>query len=106
MSSSNGEDSISRNILECKYFLRCLQCCTHLCISRNILECKYWFFRFIIIITSVLVETYWNVNKEDESHKKALELVLVETYWNVNFYVVNALCKFFYCICRNILECK
>ena len=77
--------------------------------------------------SSVLIETYWNVNDQVVSINRkstginrnileckyvtsinALERksVLIETYWNVNlFYLTNCFNERF-SINRNILECK
>ena len=32
----------------------------------------------------VLIETYWNVNKDVAVMMALLKIVLIETYWNVN----------------------
>ena len=39
----------------------------------------------IVRTVSVLIETYWNVNKILPRRPAAEEVVLIETYWNVNF---------------------
>ena len=36
------------------------------------------------MINLVLIETYWNVNREIQSDHFKVEFVLIETYWNVN----------------------
>ena len=32
----------------------------------------------------VLIETYWNVNKNEYKKEALVDFVLIETYWNVN----------------------
>ena len=77
---------------------------------------------------SVLIETYWNVNRDDRvrpgGHPQVLietywnvnavacrrfgrpGTVLIETYWNVNDNLVADRLDSAGCINRNILECK
>ncbi len=33
---------------------------------------------------NVLIETYWNVNTDEELDGTCAVMVLIETYWNVN----------------------
>ena len=35
--------------------------------------------------SGVLIETYWNVNKDVVDAMQKTRQVLIETYWNVNF---------------------
>ena len=53
---------INRNIVECKYSCICdrIQCARG--INRNIVECKFWNAWICIPVSSVLIETLWNVN--------------------------------------------
>ena len=53
-------------------------------INRNILECKLKYFCCIPEGADVLIETYWNVNLTVNSLRLAFATVLIETYWNVN----------------------
>ena len=55
--------------------------------------------------SGVLIETYWNVNKDVVDAMQKTRQVLIETYWNVNLDVLTLV----YAprsINRNILECK
>ena len=36
-------------------------------------------------MNGVLIETYWNVNKDVVDAMQKTRQVLIETYWNVNF---------------------
>ena len=39
---------------------------------------------FLIALEVVLIETYWNVNKDVVDAMQKTREVLIETYWNVN----------------------
>ena len=56
-------------------------------------------------LSSVLIETYWNVNFFEYWYSLNDCEVLIETYWNVNF-VFPILDNGVFSINRNILECK
>ena len=53
-------------------------------INRNILECKSRRSRKLFRQSRVLIETYWNVNVENNYERPETCRVLIETYWNVN----------------------
>ena len=36
---------------------------------------------------SVLIDTWWNVNLEEERWKSTGVTVLIDTWWNVNFFI-------------------
>ena len=59
------KQGINRNILECK--VRCFNISirTTQSINRNILECKVRSGRYLNDGFAVLIETYWNVKKDD-----------------------------------------
>ena len=58
-----------------------------------------------ILSFTVLIETYWNVNKLDGISHVTVAFVLIETYWNVNN-SRNIATMSKASINRNILECK
>ena len=74
-------------------------------INRNILECKSKRSSRLFPSTSVLIETYWNVNDNRRESSFRANLVLIETYWNVNSNMDTGL-RLITGINRNILECK
>ena len=76
-------------------------------LNRNILECKFEIIARGATTTTVLIETYWNVNRAVPAtlrrpprlNRNILEckfsgvvdakesaVVLIETYWNVNYF--------------------
>ena len=62
------ERGINRNILECKEELPEKEILDRAGINRNILECKERScIRFTLLNDLVLIETYWNVKKRDET---------------------------------------
>ena len=52
-------------------------------INRNILECKVFSSIENTAISSVLIETYWNVKTGKHRQSLTKGQVLIETYWNV-----------------------
>ena len=50
----------------------------------NIMENTY--------IIEVLIDTWWNVNREDCHTLILTDTVLIDTWWNVNVHVVNRFC--------------
>ena len=54
----------------------------------------------------VLIETYWNVNRDVVDAMQKTRQVLIETYWNVNKLPDNQKLHQESRINRNILECK
>ena len=98
--------SINRNILECKLHGNWQKSSGFFSINRNILECK---FRKVISFptaASVLIETYWNVNKIGALVIFRQSHVLIETYWNVKLEDYREIRAMQCGINRNILECK
>ena len=59
-----------------------------------------------MIKSTVLIETYWNVNDARQSSIRMESNVLIETYWNVNSEAVEPVAAAYERINRNILECK
>ena len=37
-------------------------------------------------VSCVLIETYWNVNANENQPQRGTAAVLIETYWNVNIW--------------------
>ena len=75
------------------------------CINRNIVECKYIRMIHHTGMKHVLIETLWNVNKEEAAPIEYTAVVLIETLWNVNkFKLIEFAIEF--SINRNIVECK
>ena len=71
----------------------------------------YWNVNVIIdgirfLTLKVLIETYWNVNFYHRTGAKNGNTVLIETYWNVNFYRMLFVAMYKQRLNRNILECK
>ena len=56
------ERGINRNILECKFPFTQKGVVRQRGINRNILECKFRILLNVSLNSSVLIETYWNVN--------------------------------------------
>ena len=52
-------------------------------INRNIVECKGKLEWYFTVISSVLIETLWNVKEYSRSAFLVPEEVLIETLWNV-----------------------
>ncbi len=59
----------------------------------------------VLVLKQVLIETYWNVNREVSRVPACFTVVLIETYWNVNMDPAKFE-KASFSINRNILECK
>ena len=59
----------------------------------------------VLLADIVLIETYWNVNSFTPRFARISMLVLIETYWNVNTTRAGT-CPGRRRINRNILECK
>ena len=57
-------------------------------------------------LNSVLIETYWNVNRSCWSKRRQRRKVLIETYWNVNNFAGVNEAGNVASLNRNILECK
>ena len=76
------------------------------CINLNLLECKCGKKLDKIVLESVLILTYWNVNTETLNEIWSLISVLILTYWNVNERTVRQLFFRGLSINLNLLECK
>ena len=108
----NLGNSINRNIVECKERWRFINGDYCDCINRNIVECKDSSFSFVWKLSSVLIETLWNVKDsgyhidpwrrsinrnivECKELRKEINLVmifvLIETLWNVKYPVCPVL---------------
>ena len=42
-------------------------------------------FIFLIVFLIVLIDTWWNVNKDTPQNRNKAMRVLIDTWWNVNF---------------------
>ena len=69
------------------------------------MECKEVNYHIEKEFDSVLIETLWNVKKEQQKAAQDMTLVLIETLWNVKTAVVKAPVNASR-INRNIVECK
>ena len=47
-------------------------------------ECKFISKKCVIVHTSVLIDTWWNVNQRKGTKEKLKMQVLIDTWWNVN----------------------
>ena len=63
---SAKEMRINRNIVECKFQIHNLVDVFNRGINRNIVECKFFLYFIMKKGVGELIETLWNVNKEEE----------------------------------------
>ena len=47
-------------------------------------ECEFWRKPYAIFNTTVLIDTWWNVNKFSNASFLHAKRVLIDTWWNVN----------------------
>ena len=80
---------INRNIVECKWKSLPVRKWRSWSINRNIVECKSLNLACRLTVTSVLIETLWNVNQKMRRKRRMDILVLIETLWNVNEQIHN-----------------
>ena len=74
-----GKTCINRNIVECKGSCGSAAIYQWSCINRNIVECKEVNYHIEKEFDSVLIETLWNVKKEQQKAAQDMTLVLIET---------------------------
>ena len=48
------------------------------------MECKFAYASRALWVITELIDTLWNVNKEQTTVRLPLELELIDTLWNVN----------------------
>ena len=73
-----GKTCINRNIVECKGSCGSAAIYQWSCINRNIVECKEVNYHIEKEFDSVLIETLWNVKKEQQKAAQDMTLVLIE----------------------------
>ena len=76
---SDNAICINRNIVECKGSCGSAAIYQWSCINRNIVECKEVNYHIEKEFDSVLIETLWNVKKEQQKAAQDMTLVLIET---------------------------
>ena len=52
--------------------------------NRYMVECEFSLYLLLYIIRSVLIDTWWNVNKGTDLDQYGDKDVLIDTWWNVN----------------------
>ena len=77
-------ESLNRNILECKSGFRKFIKSIFTCLNRNILECKYDRAAAGWTAAAGLNRNILECKFENDKHTMDIDLVLIETYWNVN----------------------
>ena len=55
--------------------------------------------------SSVLIDTWWNVNLNEKEMNQAFDGVLIDTWWNVNR-ITDAVDAYGFCFNRYMVECK
>ena len=48
-------------------------------------ECEFSVRVFLFVPASVLIDTWWNVNKDHIAYTIPVYPVLIDTWWNVNY---------------------
>ena len=71
-------------MVECELYTHCEPHFEELSFNRYMVECEYKSGKTTHIAFLVLIDTWWNVNREDCHTLILTDTVLIDTWWNVN----------------------
>ena len=80
----------NRYMVECEYASFAFSNASFARFNRYMVECEYFYFTCRYCFTTVLIDTWWNVNKLRDTPVLADRIVLIDTWWNVNFFSTNS----------------
>ncbi len=95
----------NRYMVECEYASFAFSNASFARFNRYMVECEYFYFTCRYCFTTVLIDTWWNVNKLRDTPVLADRIVLIDTWWNVNYdvYEIEELATGFN---RYMVECE
>ena len=76
----------NRYMVECEFEYIDKDLTGELSFNRYMVECEYQQLRLSHKINNVLIDTWWNVNTNNESAFFNFSIVLIDTWWNVNVF--------------------
>ena len=76
--------SFNRYMVECEYVILFLKSFDFFGFNRYMVECEFFTANDVDHALHVLIDTWWNVNKEGIAFSEYIGSVLIDTWWNVN----------------------
>ena len=98
-------ERFNRYMVECEYASFAFSNASFARFNRYMVECEYFYFTCRYCFTTVLIDTWWNVNVTEAGLCNAMNFVLIDTWWNVNYdvYEIEELATGFN---RYMVECE
>ena len=78
-------DRFNRYMVECEYNYAYSTSKGLYCFNRYMVECEFIMTTRLILKTTVLIDTWWNVNCTYNQRPLRTYPVLIDTWWNVNY---------------------